>query len=778
MKNILKNALAKILVLVMILGVAPVGVLAYDHDECPNAAYTRDYYCDCENHGECGCGRSLRPVVCDVVPQNSNYRSLNMTPEQSSNMRFTWQSPSSYGSIQYRALGSSAWTSVAADSSRPMPSGISGNWNVHQVRIRNLLADTVYEYRIRWTGGESSIKNFRTGGNNAFSFVAVSDPQIATSAEGQAWANTMAVVATAFPDVRFVLSMGDQVSSSANRTFENAQRNFNLLLAPTEFHRLPFAPVVGNHDSVPTTGSGVNVNPQLWHYNFNTPVNASHVRHFSIPHADAPNPQTQFDYYFRYGNVLVIMLSAYCNDTHGGTGGGTRGTQARAEISGARRTWFRNTLNENTDAEWRIVAFHTPSYSANRDPLTTTSVQAMRQNWLPIFEAYNIDAAFSGHDHIYSRSHHMRGGTPRLSQTWESQPNNAVRIPRGGTGGSSGTGVTYFAFGSPSGHEARQPDFMPRSYLARYHQANLREFSVVSVTPFTFSVATYMINGTGIAGNTITMTDIYTIVRPTRPNGTYIPQFEQAPRPVLPMQCDFCGQEPCVCPPAVYDMQRDPNWSEIFSVTAHPIMRGSNLAETNRIRVDAPSRELRFVNRTGTSQGMRIRAEALLAAMTNANDRIQIEYFGRLNGSGSSQIRIEGVTGEVWTSPTGAGNIFSQTLSLTRTQIENAVNIGNGDITLGAVPSSAELTITGIRITVTQGEPVQPFPVTIQNGGAGASATPNPARQGQNVRLNAGTPPAGMIFGNWTTATSGVNMKILASFHIINRFFYALFSSA
>jgi hypothetical protein len=438
--------------------------------------------------------------------------------------------------------------------------------------------------------------------------------------------------------VQFVMSMGDQVSSAADRSFENSQRNWNHLFAPTEFHRLPFAPVVGNHDGIPTTGSGVNVNPQLWHYHYNMPLGAGHVRAFSIP--GGANPPTQFDWYFRYGNVLFLNIAAYDNDTHGGTGGGTRGTAARAEIAGPRRNWFSGVINENLDAEWRVVTFHTPAFSANRDP-ATTSVQATRQNWLPIFEAYNIDIAFTGHDHIYSRSHHMRGGVPRLSQNWESQADNAVRIPRGGTGGSNGTGITHIVFGSPSGHGLRQPDYMPRAYLARYHQAGLREFSVVNVTPYTFSVATYMINGTGIEGNTFTMTDIYTIVRPTRPSGTYIPRFCQVPRPVTPVlpppDCYFCGEGEgdCICPPSVFNMQRDPNWSGILTA-AHPFFRAAGAAGE---RLDNP-RELHFVTRSGTSQGPRVRADVLLDAMAGGASGVVLEYHGRLNVAGHSQIRI------------------------------------------------------------------------------------------------------------------------------------------
>ena len=630
-----------------------------------------------------------------------NYRNLSMTPGRNeTEMRFTWHSTSVAGSVQFRVAGAQAWTTVNS-TSRAFHAEYSGNYRVHQPVISGLLPNTTYEYRITWSGGQSEIKTFRTGGGGNFSFIAVADSQLGGStADRTGWADTLSVAATAFPCALFVMSMGDQIGSSPNWDVDAAQTRFNHLFAPPEFSRLPFAAIPGNHDGVARNSAGYRmVNPELWHFHYNTPVTAPNVRGFTIP-GRPYNPATQFDWYFRSGNVLFIMLAIYDSNTHGGAG-----TAARAEITGGRRTWIRNTINANQDADWRVAVFHMPPYSANR-PVTETSKERVRENWIPIIEEFEFDIAFSGHDHIYSRSHHMQGrsgadnrgpGTPRLNQTWASVADNAVVDP---------IGITYIAFGSPSGHGLREPAFMPRPYIARYHQAGLREFSVVNVTPHTFSVATYMINSTGIDGNSITMTDIYTIVRSNRPGGTYIPAFCQVPRPVLPVVCYYCAELNCICPPAIFNMRRDPNWANILSATSHPITRGTNVSAANALRVDSP-RELRFTGRTGTSQGLRIRAGALLDALSHHESLLQIEYSGRLNMAGSSQIRLEvgapWVEGEnVFTQAAaayGGGFAFSQTATLTREQLQRAVGVGAGDITLGAYPSGAQLTITGVRIT-------------------------------------------------------------------------------
>jgi len=474
---------------------------------------------------------TLLLTIAFAVNASAEYRNLSLTPGRTaSEMRFTWHLPHSQSRLLFRPQGEESWIIVVSDG-RPLRSDVPTDLYVHQPSVGALSPNAVYEYKITWRSGnsefESEIKNFRTAGASEFSFFAVSDPQIAGSRDGAGWANTMQVAATAFPDAQFVISMGDQVaSSSSENNLERAQRMFNYLFAPPELHRLPFAPVAGNHDAYHFDNNNApNVNPQLWHYHYNTPIRdpgelGEHgTRAFYFP-TRQHNPPTQFDYYFRYGNVLFIVMAFYNYQT----------TTGRYDAFHERAQWFAEVMEQNADADWRVAAFHMPTYSAHRST-AETSAQRVRENWVPVFEETGIDIAFMGHDHIYSRTHHMRGvelgglpGTPVLEQNWASEGDNAVIDP---------VGITYIAFGGASGHNLRDAAHMPRSYIARYHQAHNREFSVVSVTPYTFSVATYMIDGEGIVDNTITMTDIYTMVRGTHPAGIYIPAFRPYPRPVF-----------------------------------------------------------------------------------------------------------------------------------------------------------------------------------------------------------------------------------------------------
>ncbi len=101
------------------------------------------------------------------------------------------------------------------------------------------------------------------------------------------------------------------------------------------------------------------------------------------------------DYYsFDYGNVHFVCLDSM---TSGRTPTGTMAT------------WLTNDL-ANTTQDWLIAFWHHPPYtkgSHNSD--TESQLIQMRQNILPILEAYGVDLALFGHSHAYERSHLLDG---------------------------------------------------------------------------------------------------------------------------------------------------------------------------------------------------------------------------------------------------------------------------------------------------------------------------------------------------------------------------------
>ena len=139
----------------------------------------------------------------------------------------------------------------------------------------------------------------------------------------------------------------------------------------------------------------------------------------------------------------------------------------------------------------------------------------------------------------------------------------------------------------------------------------------------------------------------------------------------------------------IYNMQTDENWGIILTGN-HPLFTGSGSA--NPSLENAP-RRLNAFTRSGTSQGLRMRATALNA---KSGYTYQIEYSGIVNGGGESQIRIEEARQHIWWQQTNADGVFKHTVVLSYEQI---VAAGTGEITLGATPATADLIITDVIIT-------------------------------------------------------------------------------
>ncbi|MCL1832493.1 MAG: InlB B-repeat-containing protein, partial [Oscillospiraceae bacterium] len=619
---------------------------------------------------------SVAPIstFAPVYANEQNYQCLNLTPgTRETEMRFTWQSPATAGEIKIWRQGD---ISTVRSISSTVGNVFVDNRRTHRVTVNNLEPNTVYDYTVTWNGGESPTKTFKTGGADNFSFFAVSDIQIGTNGagfDGGDWRTLMDVATATSPKSQFILSLGDQHTAT---TSVNAQRMLDAVMSPEQLHSLPFAPTLGNHD-VSTTG-----NP-FWHNYFNTPIQgAPNVRRWRDQN------ETQFDYYFRYGNVLFINL-----DSNIPSNAGWRCWLTNGSSNTARLDWVTNVVQQNADATWRVVSFHNSPYSANRP--TNDSGKNNVNTWLPSFDALGIDIIFGGHDHIYSRSHHMRGNNSnidsrrQLSQRWVSESgtihngafgdeHNAVLNP---------TGITYISLGSATRSNVRPPDNPKsgeRSYLLRVDKDsyrapegatgdaryvdNLMSFSVVDVTPDTFSVTTYNVDN---SSGEPSMTDVYTIVK--NPNGNSLP-----PGVVIPKFGDIENNSDG----SVYNMQTDKILSRFVS-GSHTLLANVRSA-TKIVNTTSTPRTITLTGRSGTSQGIDIKLAELLKR-TKPGHSYKIEFSGRVEPNPNPD-----------DATTGPWSIFFQTAvgSVAGTNLTPQVQTGaNGAFAIEATLKHEEIAV-------------------------------------------------------------------------------------
>ena len=164
-------------------------------------------------------------------------------------------------------------------------------------------------------------------------------------------------------------------------------------------------------------------------------------------------------YSFIYGNVGVISLDA--NDV-------SNEIPHNLDYSGGGQTaWLKRRLQflrAQPDVDFVVVFFHHCAYSTTKNHASEGGV---RDQWVPLFDRYQVDLVINGHNHVYERSDALRGG--KVSR--EVPIGGIVRPERDGTvyATCGAAGRSLYAFPAPdsyAGHEVPQQE-VPSYYWAK-----------------------------------------------------------------------------------------------------------------------------------------------------------------------------------------------------------------------------------------------------------------------------------------------------------------------
>ncbi len=152
----------------------------------------------------------------------------------------------------------------------------------------------------------------------------------------------------------------------------------------------------------------------------------------------------------------------------------------RGYSGGRQRAWLTRTLRDaraDPDIDWIIVCMHQTAVSSAEHH--NGADLGIRQEWLPLFDAFEVDLVLCGHEHHYERTHPLRGavdGSEVLTPRPVSAQTDVIDTSRGtvhmvlGTGGSSSPSAGNL-FDPPAGRvivgvEARESD--PRRLRSIY----------------------------------------------------------------------------------------------------------------------------------------------------------------------------------------------------------------------------------------------------------------------------------------------------------------------
>lgn len=247
----------------------------------------------------------------------------------------------------------------------------------YRADITGLEPDTKYEFRIADENGSGSWHSMTTGGKTDFKMLIFPDSQSSTYDD---WENVAQNAIKANPDAALFTVMGDLVDNGEDSSQWRAW--FNSL--DGIINTIPFAPVMGNHDTYDRN------------WQFRTPV--AYLGYFHHP----DNGSSQFNQYyysFDYGDVHFAVLNTQSYEL---------GYYDSGELVHEQQRWLRRDMNAS-NKKWKIVLMHRDilMYRINGRSDRPEGFDDEGIQFMPLFEDLGVDIVFTAHLHTYRNRGHL-----------------------------------------------------------------------------------------------------------------------------------------------------------------------------------------------------------------------------------------------------------------------------------------------------------------------------------------------------------------------------------
>lgn len=298
---------------------------------------------------------------------------------------FPYEDASSNVAMVWLTSAANTWTEVqfgtTPDNLDQFARGISFQYDAirldgrraHEARLCGLTPATTYFYRVGGGDTWSDVYTFTTAPARG------SDEPFRIAVTGDSRNETQALLGPALDgilsqDADLLLFTGDAVNIGTDqREWDVFYEQGSATAESDRFASLPWIFVNGNHDLLGDPAWGLNA-----------------------------QPRNEQNFWHRYGNTVFISLDD------------TGGFITQELPGGGARDFLIEALEANTDARWRIVGHHKPMYSCG-----TRHGQdfGLLDEWAPIFDQYNVDFVFNGHEHNYERSAPLRANARAANGT-------------------------------------------------------------------------------------------------------------------------------------------------------------------------------------------------------------------------------------------------------------------------------------------------------------------------------------------------------------------------
>ena len=242
--------------------------------------------------------------------------------------------------------------------------------NKYNASVENLKKDTGYKYRIIAGGDTSKVHYFKTSGAKEWSACIISDFHVYSPlyARTQAAMDMIATVEKYGKPFDWVLHLGDITAWGGSYSF------WKNLYQEKPFEDYMWAGVNGNHDNMTR--------------NYSRTENSFFRDAAAYPH-NGYGKEMGVCYYFRYGDVLFIML----NNENMKTEEGLKEAQE----------WVKKVVAENP-APYKVVCEHYQWFFGE------SGKDSQYARWHQLFDELGISLALGGNNHIYVSTHPLYNG--------------------------------------------------------------------------------------------------------------------------------------------------------------------------------------------------------------------------------------------------------------------------------------------------------------------------------------------------------------------------------
>ncbi|WOO43359.1 metallophosphoesterase [Rubellicoccus peritrichatus] len=283
------------------------------------------------------------------------------TDTPSSTINMIWLTDANESdSLQWRAEGEDSWKNAIAGIH---PFGPDKGTEVCQLALSGLESDTIYEvklggeiYRFRTLPDERPVRlNFAAGGDMMHT------PEM----------HRAATKAMAKSDPAFAILGGDLAYANGR----DQERWFDWInvwvdeAVTSDGLSIPFIVAIGNHEVI----GGYNKTPAEAPYFYSL---------FPFPEPNKSNYVVDV-----FDDMSVFVLD-------------TNHTQRVID----QEEWLEQTLKERANHKHLFAVYHFPAYGIKKKGLKNENSKQIREHWTPLFDQYNLDAAFENDSHIYKRS--------------------------------------------------------------------------------------------------------------------------------------------------------------------------------------------------------------------------------------------------------------------------------------------------------------------------------------------------------------------------------------